>query len=166
MRNVAREMILSWRHLLIAGLLASALCRMAYADSSDDQEAIRQRFQEWVVAFNGKNSAAVCDLFAPDLVYSLPEVLQGTREQLCGNLERLFKRADLHVHYDPPTIHEILVSGDLAVVRLTWTLTAEAKGARDTTTEEGIDIFYRQADGRWSIARFIAFTTRQNKILQ
>ena len=46
----------------------------------------------------------------------------------------------------------MIVSGDIAVVRLKWTLTAEAKGKKDTTTEEGIDIFRRQPDGRWSIA--------------
>ena len=65
-----------------------------------------------------------------------------------------------------PAVHEIIVSGDIAVVRLTWTLTAEAKGLKDTTTEEGIDIFRRQPDGRWSIARFIAFTTSPNKALE
>jgi steroid delta-isomerase len=59
-----------------------------------------------------------------------------------------------------------MLSGDLAVVRLAWTLTAQANGKQDMTSEEGIDIFRRQPDGRWSIARFIAFTTRQNKVLQ
>jgi ketosteroid isomerase-like protein len=58
------------------------------------------------------------------------------------------------------------VAGDVAVVRLTWTLTTQVNGAKDTTTEEGMDIFRRQPDGRWSIARFIAFTTRANTLLR
>jgi ketosteroid isomerase-like protein len=65
------------------------------------------------------------------------------------------------LHYDEPTIHEILVSGDLAVVRLTWTLTAEKNGAREATAEEGMDVFRRAPDGVWSILRFIAFSTRR-----
>jgi steroid delta-isomerase len=65
-----------------------------------------------------------------------------------------------------PDIHEIVVSGDLAVVRLTWTLTTELAGKQDTTTEEGMDVFRRQPDGRWSIARFVAFTTRPNALLK
>jgi hypothetical protein len=28
-----------------------------------------------------------------------------------------------------------------------------------------MDIFRRQPDGRWSIVRFVAFTTRANKLL-
>ena len=59
----------------------------------------------------------------------------------------------LKLRYGEPTIH-------LAVVRLTWTLTAERNGARDTTTEEGMDVFRRAPDGVWSIARYIAFSTR------
>jgi ketosteroid isomerase-like protein len=75
-------------------------------------------------------------------------------------------RTDIRLRYANPDIHEILLAGDVAVVRLTWTLTTEVDGRRDTTTEEGMDIFRRQPDGRWSIARFIAFTTRANKLLR
>jgi uncharacterized protein (TIGR02246 family) len=159
---MARYRTIAVGALLITGILVSP----ARSASDRDLEAIKLRFQNWVVAFNGKDSAGVCDLFAPDLIYTLPEVQQGTRQKLCVNLDQLFKKSNLRVHYDPPDIHEILVSGDVAVVRLMWTLTTEMNGARDTTTEEGIDIFRRQTDGRWSIARFIAFTTRQNQIPQ
>ena len=157
-------MRLAWLGLLIAnGLVTSA---PAYADPAADEAAIRDRFAKWTQAFNDKDAAGVCDLFAPDLVYSLPEVVNGTQAQLCGNLANLFTRTDLKLSYELPDIHEMIVSGDIAVVRMKWTLTAEANGKKDTTTEEGIDIFRRQPDGRWSIARFIAFTTSPNKALQ
>ena len=56
-------------------------------------------------------------------------------------------------------IKEIMVSGDMAAVRLVWTLTVKRQGqAVDTVTSEpGLDIFRRQPNGRWSISRFIAF---------
>jgi steroid delta-isomerase len=60
----------------------------------------------------------------------------------------------------------VIVAGDLAVVRLTWTLTVSVDGATETTEEEGIDIFRRQPDGRWSIARYIAFATTPNSLLE
>jgi len=56
-------------------------------------------------------------------------------------------------------IREILVAGDLAVVRLTWTF----KIARPDTTgetvsqERGMDIFRRQPDGSWKIIRYMAY---------
>jgi len=151
---------------LTVGLMLTALPLPALADAAADEAAIRDRFAKWTAAFNAGDAAGVCDLFAPDLEYSLPEVTKGTQAAICGNLANILGRSDIKLHYDLPAIHEIIVMGDAAVVRLTWTLTAEAKGEKDTTTEEGIDIFKRQPDGRWSIARFVAFTTSPNKALQ
>ena len=56
-------------------------------------------------------------------------------------------------------IKEILVAGDLAVVRLTWTLKVQRKGyaRRHTSDEPGMDIFRRQPDGSWKISRYIAY---------
>jgi steroid delta-isomerase len=150
---------------LIAGFLLTISSLPALADAAADEAAIRDRFAKWTAAFNAGDAAGVCDLFAPDLEYSLPEVTAGTQATICGNLAKMLANPDIKLHYDLPAIHEIIVMGDVAVVRLTWTLTAEANGKKDTTTEEGIDIF-RQPDGRWSIARFVAFTTSPNKALQ
>jgi uncharacterized protein (TIGR02246 family) len=137
----------------------------AAGDPRADEAAIRQRLTEWKDAFNDRNAAGACDLFAEDLVYALPEVPQGSRETMCGNLAAVLARPDLELRYDEPEIHEIILSGDIAVLRLTWTLTARVGETEETTREAGIDIFRRGVDGRWSIARFIAFTTRPNGLL-
>jgi steroid delta-isomerase len=150
----------------VATALVTAAMTSARADPGADKAAIMDRFERWTAAFNAKDPIEVCDLFAPDLVYSIPEVVNGTREMLCENLAKMLARADIQLHYDSPNVHEIVVAGDIAVVRLTWTLTTEVNGAKDTTTEEGMDIFERQPDGRWSIAGFIAFTSRVNKLLR
>jgi steroid delta-isomerase len=56
------------------------------------------------------------------------------------------------------TSKEIIVAGDLAVVRLTWRLTVQGKDAPAETIEEpGMDIFRRQGDGSWKIFRYIAY---------
>lgn len=151
---------------LVIVALALAATAPACADPLADEAAIRQRLQRWTDDFNARNLAGVCDLFAPDLLYSIPEVPRGTHETMCTSLTKVLARSDIRLHYAMPDIHEIVVSGDLAVVRLTWTLTTELAGKRDTTTEEGMDVFRRQPDGRWSIARFVAFTTRPNALLK
>ena len=140
--------------LLVAPLLADP----ARADPAGDEAAIRARLADWATAFNARDAAGACDLFAPDLRYSLPDLAEGTRETLCGNLARVLARPDPILAYAPPRIHEVILAGDLAVVRLTWTLMTEAAGGRETAVEEGLDVFRRQPDGRWSIARFLAFT--------
>jgi len=146
-----------WILILAMGAAATL---SANADSSSDQTAIRERLQRWAAAFNARDAAGVCDIFAPDLVYSIPQMIYGTRESICANLSQLFSNSGLRLHYDNPDIHEIVTSGEVALVRLTWTLTTEKGAERDITTEEGMDFFRRQPDGRWSIARFISFTAR------
>ena len=67
------------------------------------------------------------------------------------------QRTGVTFSYTPPVIHEIVVDGDLAVVRLGWTLTTQTAAGTEVTEEQGLDVFRRQPDGRWSIARFMAF---------
>jgi steroid delta-isomerase len=55
-------------------------------------------------------------------------------------------------------IKEIIVAGDFALVRLTWTLTVQGKDASaETIDEPGMDLFRRQSDGSWKIFRYIAY---------
>ena len=85
---------------------------------------------------------------------------------VCGKLSAVLAKPGLQLHYDSPDIREIIVSGDIAVVRLFWTLTAQKGGASSVSTEAGMDIFKRQPDGKWSIARFISFSATPNKVLE
>ncbi|MFK4447937.1 uncharacterized protein (TIGR02246 family) [Caballeronia udeis] len=138
----------------------------ARADVDSDRAAITERLQRWRVAFNARDAAGVCDVFAPDLVSTVPEVLDGSRDALCGKLSAVLAKPELQLDYDSPDIREIIVSGDIAVVRLFWTLTAQMRGESSVSTEAGMDIFKRQPDGKWSIARFISFSATPNKVLQ
>jgi hypothetical protein len=56
---------------------------------------------------------------------------------------------------------EILVYGDIAVVRLIWTLDESKQGSTVTvrSSEPGMDIFQRQKDGSWKIIRYLAYTS-------
>ncbi len=150
----------------LVALAAVVTAAGARADTAADERAITERLQRWTAAFNARDAAGACDLFAPDLVYSLPGLVDASYERMCGNFRAVFAKPGLRLTYAEPDIHEILVDGDLAVVRLTWTLTAEANGDTDTTSDEGLDVFRRQPDGRWSIIRFMAFPTRENRVLE
>jgi ketosteroid isomerase-like protein len=160
----------SRRRQLLAGATAALALFGAAAEARDADNsaaakaAITDRLHRWTTAFNAQDLAAVCGLFAPDLTYTVDDILNGSRDGLCAGVRAALARRDLKLHYDEPIIHEILVSGDLAVVRLTWTLTTEENGVRDVAREEGMDIFRRAPDGLWSIARYIAFSRRPNAL--
>ena len=79
----------------------------------------------------------------PSAAYLLPtlairsKIFRTAAKSALRDIAAALSKPEIDLHYDEPNIHDILVSGDLAVVRLTCTLTAEKNGARDVTTEEG-----------------------------
>ncbi len=151
--------------LLLTWLCLLAAPTVARPDEAADRAAIVERLPNWTDAFNAQNQEAVCELLAPDLVATIPEVADDSRDALCARIDAAQAKPGLRLHCDYPDIREILVSSDLAAVRLFWTLTSRKGGLEDTTVEPGIDIFRRQSDGQWRIARYLLFTNRPNKNL-
>lgn len=145
--------------------LLVAAATLAHADDAADKAQITARLDGFSDAFNARDAAGACDLFAPDLVATIPLGRDVSRDKLCGNLGRLLSKKDLELRYDHPEIDAIIISGDIAVVRLVWTLTARKGDLADTTQEGGLDVFRRQPDGRWSISTMAAFPFGPNKVL-
>lgn len=156
MRNANLASMMKWISLAVS--LAVFLLGASTSWATDaDKEAITKRLEDWAAAFNRRDADGACDLFAQDLVSTVPGALEASKDSVCARLAKVLARTDVSLQYRPD-IREIIVSGDTAVVRLFWILTTEKDGAKEESTEAGIDIFQRQADDRWSIARFIAFT--------
>src|ERR1700754_2216346 len=73
------------RSLPIAAVMAlSALSPVVHADANLDKAAITHRLQRWADAFNARDAKAACDLFAPDLISTVPDVLDGNRDAMCS----------------------------------------------------------------------------------
>jgi ketosteroid isomerase-like protein len=120
--------MISWLPVIAAALAGVGAAIPVRADADSVGAAIPERLQRWTAAFNARDAAGVFDVFAPDLVSTVPEYLDVSRDALCGKLRAVLARPGLQLHYDSPDIREIVVSRDIAVVRLFWTLTAR-KGA-------------------------------------
>jgi uncharacterized protein (TIGR02246 family) len=154
----ARSRILSGLLLLLVSL---ALTRIAAAQSDNPaQAAIRGALTQWMEAFNAGDAAKVCGLFAPDLIAQVRGQPERSYTDLCNLLKRSLSDPTKTYTY-ALVLKEILVAGDVAVVRLTWTLKVRQKdtGNETATDEFGIDIFRHQADGSWKIARFMSYDT-------
>lgn len=128
----------------------------AWAGEQADKAAIAQRLHDWAAAFNAGDAAGACDLFAPDLISTVQGAPDAGRDAVCARLSAALAKPGSRGRYHPD-IQEIIVSGDLAIVRLTWTLTVRQGQAWQRSRERGLDVFRRQEDGRWSISRFFAF---------
>jgi uncharacterized protein (TIGR02246 family) len=139
--------------VLIAGVSATA------QPANQAETEIRAALTKWTADFNARNAAEICDLFAPDLRYDFRGFPERGYDDICKLLQTSLSETGKRFTYAPPSIKEIIVSGDLAVVRLTWTLTVRSLGAANDATSQdiGLDVFRRQPDGRWKIIRYIAF---------
>jgi ketosteroid isomerase-like protein len=147
------------KHKAVAGLVLIALLGPATAQSSGPAEtAIRDALMNWTRRFNAGAVEEICGLFAPDLRYDYRGQPERGFEDVCGLLRRSLSDQTRHYSYSLE-IKETIVSGDLAVVRLVWTLTVKPVGARNETVsqEPGMDIFRKHSDGSWKIIRYIAY---------
>ena len=147
------------RKALWCGVLALGLTLpSATQGESAAQTEIRATLTQWMADFNAGSADKVCALFAPDLIAQYRGQPERDYNALCNLLKRSLSDRTKIYRY-ALAINEILVAGDLAVVRLVWTLTVQRKDTAGETVadEPGMDIFRRQPDGSWKISRYIAY---------
>ena len=147
---------------LVRSALSVALVVLFYAPASADstdaaQNEIRSALEKWRSAFNDRDEDRVCDLFAPDLIANYQGQPERNYTSLCQLLQTSLADRERTYHYSL-NINEVLVYGDLAVVRLIWTLEIEKDGAsKEIIAEPAVDIFRHQVDGSWKISRYLAY---------
>ena len=148
------------RQVGLAALLACVLLGcVARAQAAGDAESeIRAALAQWTRDFNNRNASRICDLFAPDLRYDYRGFPERDYATLCGLLKRSLAESTKKFDY-ALDIKEIIVSDDVAVVRLVWTLSVTTPGSMTPTVtrEPGLDLFRKQPDGTWKIVRYIAY---------
>lgn len=142
----------------LCGVLLLAATSFAEAPETA-KEQIRRALEAWPKAVNAKDKQGTYSLFAADLVASFPGQPDRDYEAMCKHLAASLDHPTKTFRYDAPDIKEIIVSGDLAVVRLIWTLHVIDQKTKDEVIarEIGVDVFKRQKDGSWRISISHAF---------
>lgn len=135
--------------LLVLALFAAAPAR------ADDAAAIRSTLEQWRIDFNARRVDRVCKLFAADVIAQFRGQPERNFRSVCTLLQQSLADHRKTFRYRL-RIREVVVAGDLAVVRLVWTLTIGPPVNR-TSVEPGMDIFRRQPDGSWKIVRYLAY---------
>ena len=138
--------------LFAATLAAIVLIACPGAGRADDAADIRAALEQWRSDFNAGNRDSICGLFAEDVVADVQGFPPRDFTKVCDTLQEILADESRTFTY-ALDIKETIVVGELAVVRLDWTLTVEPGGT--TTVERGMDVFRRQPDGAWRIVRFM-----------
>jgi ketosteroid isomerase-like protein len=150
-------------HLDIRAICTFALlaCFIPAATAGgDDRAAIRAELDAWTQAYNARQRDSICGIFSKELRYKFGEVPDRGYNDVCTALGRLLADQTIRSHYTLD-LREILVYGDIAVVRLVWILDESKAGSNHTvrSLEPGMDMFQRQKDGSWKIIRYLAYTS-------
>lgn len=148
----------------LALLLFAAPAGRALADSAE--ETIQATLGQWTRDFNARKADEVCNLFSPELRYDFRGYPERGYDDICALLHRSLRDPSRTYKY-ALEIKDIFVSGDLAVVRLTWTLTvALPNGQIVTTIEPGMDVLRKDKAGAWKIIRYVAYEQPQPPVRQ
>jgi ketosteroid isomerase-like protein len=144
--------------LACCAVMLAIVAGPASAQPADPEMAIRAALAKWTSDFNARDDSRICDLFSKDLRYDYRGFPERDYETLCGLLRRSLVDPTKRFAY-ALDIKEIVVSGDIAIVRLVWTLkvTPPAAASPVESKEPGLDVFRRQANGSWKIVRYIAY---------
>jgi ketosteroid isomerase-like protein len=144
------------RHVAFLVALLSFCVSNVIPALADPAADIRAALTQWTDDFNAGRADKVCGPFAPDLRANVRGVAERDYGALCDLLQSSLKDRSKHYTY-ALDIKEIRVWGEVAVVRLVWTLTVSQNGIGTVSVEPGMDIFARQPDGAWKITRFMAY---------
>jgi steroid delta-isomerase len=140
-------------------LLAHCASVSQHAGTSQrDQELLRQYVAESAAAVNRRDLKAMMATVSPDLILTYPGIADMGYEALeNGYAEMIALPAGTSVT-TAPTIEEIIVSGDLAVIRVTWTTTTvSGPSDRKVRRMRDMQVWRRNDQGEWKFTRGMHF---------
>jgi len=144
------------KNLILAGFLFCVTVSGVAVEASDatDRSEIEALLNQWAKDYNSKNLSETCSVFAPDLIVRGPTLPDKNFEAMCAHLKDQMERRDLTFKDVALDIEEILISGDLAVVRAVWTYTSTPLHSKEKSKfkEIELDVLKRQEDGKWKIS--------------
>lgn len=151
------------RYRLAACLLTAISILGAQASaqnaSEKDVEVLRSAILKSAESFNKGDADAIMSPYAKDIVLSYPGLPDLGYDELVQSYREMVKRPPGVTVQTSPTIEEILVSGDLALIRVMWTTTTtEANPPRQATRRmKDFQVWRRESDGTWKFARGMHF---------
>jgi len=136
-------------------LVAAAACAPAEpkaTTSGPDVEAIRTWLEQVTAAVNAGSTEGILALYANDAVFSPPDAPPLDVDQLRSSYDTLLTQNTFQFTTAPL---DVVVSGDLAVLRASYEETVTPKGEGDSVHNTGswLIVLRKQADGSWKLWR-------------
>ena len=140
--------------LLVATLLLAPAVAVAQPSPDADAQAIRAKILQGARGFMLGDPDTVLAHYARDIVLSYPGIPDMDHATLARSYGELRRRPAGERATTTPTFDEVLVSGDLAVVRVRWTTTiTDSTGRASTRRLRDMQVWRRERDGQWMFVR-------------
>jgi len=129
------------------------------ASAASDSARIRTAIERGARGFERGMPDSILAHYAPDVILSYPGIPDQDYRTLAQGYSQLPARASWLSATTTPTFDEILVTRDLAVVRLRWTTTMreaahDSFAARQTTRYlRDLQVWRREPTGEWRFVR-------------
>lgn len=149
--------------ILLALLLAAS--SVAFNQLQDDEKQIRKALGDWVEAANRRDRAAAQSIWTSDVVGWFPSSDEFTIDAAFAVAGLPKKKGSSYSTYEIK-IEEIAVSGSLASVHDIWTETLHFDGSKITVRRviRGSEMWRKQPDGKWKIARWVSAPEKWIKV--
>lgn len=118
-------------------------------DSAAAEASIRSALQQWVEAANRQDFNAALKIWAPDLIGWYPGIPDASYAQYAGYATNPPKQAPATYKL---SIDEVMVSGPMAVARVTWNVS----GSGYSSSIRSIEVWKKQPDGSWKVSRYLS----------
>lgn len=142
--------------------LPAAAQQTAVQGPAEDVEALRALVIRSGEAFNAKDPDAIIALYSREVSLTYPGIPDQDYQTLDAGYREMTNVPPGVSVTTAPTIEEIIVSGDVGIVRVTWnTTTVQAEPAQRSTRQlRDLQVWRREADG-WKFYRGMHFRVPQ-----
>lgn len=133
------------------------------SENQKDIETVRKAVVRTGIAFNMGETDTLLSYYAKDIKVSFPGTIDTDYDQFVNAYRNMLNRpAGVHVSTQD-SIEEIIASGNLAMVRVTWITTTTVDSTQKTSVRRSRDlqVWRRESNGLWKFARGMWFRLGQ-----
>ena len=153
-----------WVAVSLVAVVLIGIPPTARADSPDATSAIREKYKEWLAAYEDKNLAGTVGIFSKDAISTFAGAEDAGIDRIRASYEKSLAAKGPKRTWKP-TEMEVAGDGDLAYALADWQLIEiEADGSASVRlTNRSVDIFRREGE-TWKIVRSFTIPTDKRPV--
>jgi len=134
---------------------------VAIQDAKADEALLRKLIQDTAQAINQNDAAGILAHYSKDILVSYPGIPDTTYDVFERSYREMLRPNTSTITV--PTIDEILVSGDLATIRMTWSTSITNKETGQCSSRQAKDLqVWRRENGTWKLFRGMWYHVRRD----